>query len=227
MQVEEELLVLGFDYRVPLAEQLRRTLGLPSVFTPWSATGFCSADPQVWPSLFEITQKDEPAGNPAREPGSARIRLGLGEAPYFKAMGLWDSLPELLMRLAEGNPSGTVVALGMRPDHLASMPSDRLWGALRESLPTETEGAEAVLEPLGFDIVDVDGTSLLVGTDLSGNERAVNALAATRTPFGLIENLQDASAAARAIEAVVPEHAPIVPCSVSRIREGGERSDAG
>ena len=208
---DSNFILLGFDYRrnidVLNAERFQQT----PEYLPWSHTKFCSADPSIWPSLFQVINDGDAADL------TNAVPLAAGEAPYFEAMGLWNSFSELMTHVLPVSSAGVVVALHMEQDHLADMPKDHLFGAMIDTLPDADKHETLTLDALGFDVVDLDGASLLAGTAFGAHETVFQSLNVPRTSYGLIENFSDACSIAQAIAVVLPEHEPVVPCLVSKV----------
>lgn len=206
-----DFILLGFDYRRSIVVQQAEHFQKTSEFLPWSETKFCSADTNIWPSLFKVIDEKIPIDL------TGIVPLSSGEAPYFEAMGLWQSYYELMTYVLPVSSAGVVIALHMERDHLALMPEDHLFGAMRDTLPDATKHEKLTQDALGFDIIDLDGTSLLAGTAFAANEKVIQSLNVSRTSFGLIENFSDACSIAQVMSVKLSDHQPIVPCLVSRL----------
>lgn len=197
----------GFDLRIPVGSQAFTEGPIPRL---WPDAAYpCSVDPEIWHSAFVVAEREASAED-------GRIPLFVGEAPYREVMGCWPSVSTLSLSVVEVGRHFDLVAFAFPRTILPSLPVDRLSGALTVMDPDSTE-LDMKSELLGFDVVDADMTSLLIGTDFGKHRNDLEAIAGDSNAFGLVSDEERALALSENLADLLPEHGPIIPVAVFRL----------
>lgn len=186
--------LLAFDARLDRAEAAAR---MPQGYSVWPERHWgCSADPDVWPSVFAREGETDPD----------RIRLPPLASRMWEAFGLFDDIDELSAHLRPVRGGGEVIALALDAESAGRAPADVMLGALEAGPPARGAG-DMPARSLGYDVTDPYLTSMILN---AGPTPALIEKAPARSAAGLIEDAAAARAYLPVLEAADPSHVPLL-----------------